>query len=204
MVSWFPVLFLFTQIQKQDSTDNLLSSLMVDLTKLLCNPRAWKQHITDRAQKPLAPTSTAKRCMVQPLNSMVVFSGRYLVNFSSWKFFMFSSHGQVNSIRINFLAELENMKISIRVQLNCLWNVISLINFFEGPRDKVSVVFAKLFFRGFGSVYIPNSMTSLVMITSHLLKLNVLICHTHSFLNLPGTSHQFGRAAGDNWVTWTF
>ena len=115
------LLFLFSQMQKEDSIDSLLSSLMVDLTKLLCNPRAWKQHNTDLAQKPLAPTSTAKRCTLQPLDSMVIFSGRYLLNFSSCHFSMFSSHGQVNSIRITFLVELENMTISGRSWVKAIW-----------------------------------------------------------------------------------
>ena len=89
-------------------------------------------------------------------------------------------------------------------KLSCFWNVISRINFFEGPIDKGSVAFGRLFFKGFGSVYIPDSMVSLVMITSHLLKLNVLFCHIHSFLNLPGTSLQLWRAVGDKWVMLMF
>ena len=84
--------------------------------------------------------------------------------------------------------------VEIELPLKCL------INFFEGPRDKASVAFGRLFFRGFGSVYILDPMAPLVMITSHLLKLNVLFCHIHSFFNLSGTSLQFGRAAGDKWV----
>ena len=33
-------LFLFNKMQKKDSLDSLLSFLMVDLTNLLCNPKA--------------------------------------------------------------------------------------------------------------------------------------------------------------------
>ena len=80
-----------------------------------------KQHITDLAQKPLAPTSTAKRCTLQPPDSMDVFSGRYLLNFSSCHFSMFSLHGQVNLIRITFLVELENMTIPGCIWVKIMW-----------------------------------------------------------------------------------
>ena len=103
-------------MQKGNSTDSLLNSLMVDLTKLLCNPKVWKQHITDLAQKPLAPASNAKRCLLQPLDSMIVFSGSYFLNFSSCHYSIFSLHRQVNLIRITFLVDLENMSIS-----GCRW-----------------------------------------------------------------------------------
>ena len=49
------LLFLFTQIQKE------LSFLVVELTKLLCNLIIPKQHITDLAQKPLAPLLLCKK-----------------------------------------------------------------------------------------------------------------------------------------------
>ena len=106
------LLFLFIQMQKEDSIDSLLSFLMVDVTKLLWNPSAQKQHITDLAQKLLAPTSTAKRCMLQPLDSMIVFRASYFLNFSSCHFSMFSSHAQVNLMKITFLVVLENLTIS--------------------------------------------------------------------------------------------
>ena len=115
------LLFLFMQMQKEDSIDSLFSSFMVHLTKLLCNTRAWKLHITDLVQKLLAPAFTAKRYTLQPLNSMVVFSGRYLLNFVSCHFSIFSSHGQVNFIRITFLVELENMTISWCSWVMSIW-----------------------------------------------------------------------------------
>ena len=34
------LLFMFSQMQKEDSINSLLNSLMIDLTKLLCNRRA--------------------------------------------------------------------------------------------------------------------------------------------------------------------
>ena len=47
-------------MQKEDSIDSLLSYVMVDLTKLLYNPRVCKKHITGLAQKPLAPPPLQK------------------------------------------------------------------------------------------------------------------------------------------------
>ena len=107
------LLFLFSQMQKEDSIDSLLRSLMIDLTKLLCKPRAGKQHITDLAQKPLAPNSAAKRCMLQPLDLMVVFSGRYLLNFLACYFSMYSSHGQVNSVRIGGIRKYDYNRVQL-------------------------------------------------------------------------------------------
>ena len=60
--------------------------------------------------------------------------------------------------------------LSLKWKLNCFRNVIKLTNFFEGPRDKVSVAFGRLFFQGFQSVHISSYMGSLVMVTVTLLR----------------------------------
>ena len=67
------LLFLFTQLRKKPSLDRLLSFLVVNFTKLLCNPSVQKQIITDLAQKPCVPISTAKICTLQPLVSIECF-----------------------------------------------------------------------------------------------------------------------------------
>ena len=105
------LLFLFTQMEKEDSIHSLLSSLMVDLTKMLCNPTVWKQHIPD----------LAKRCSLQTWDSMVVFIGRYLLNFLSCHLSLFSLHEQVNSIRITFLVELESKTIPLHSWVKATW-----------------------------------------------------------------------------------
>ena len=87
--------------------------------------------------------------------------------------------------------------MSLEWKLKCLWNVICLINFFEGPRYKVPVVFGRLLFKVFGTVCIPDSMVTLVIAIVHLSKLNFLFCHVYSFLNLPGTSHGNVLAEGE-------
>ena len=95
----FQSLFLFTQMQKKDSIDSLLSFFMVGLTKLLCNPSTRKQYVLDLTQKPLALTSTAKRCALQLLDSLFSVARIYSI-FHQTIF-------QVNPMKITFLVELE-------------------------------------------------------------------------------------------------
>ena len=74
------LLFLFTQMQKEDSIDRLLSFLAVDLTKLLRNTNARKQNITDLAKNILPPIYYEK--MYTPATGFSdCFSWQVLVQF---------------------------------------------------------------------------------------------------------------------------
>ena len=76
------------------------------------NPKLLKQHKTDREQYPLAPTFTANRSTVEPLFSITLFSGMYLLIFALCQAFMVSSHGHVSSIRITFFSLLGKIVMS--------------------------------------------------------------------------------------------
>ena len=77
------LLFLFTQLQTEDSTDSSLSFLMVYLPELLCNPNNNnilttktiyynKNDLLQIWHKLLALTSTTKRYALQLLGSMII------------------------------------------------------------------------------------------------------------------------------------
>ena len=100
-------LSLASQIEKEDSIDSLLTVFNVFFAEMLLKPRFHKQHNRDLEQNPLAPTSMAYRSTSQPLEFIADFNGKYLLILWSCHFSIFSSQGQVNSISITFLAELE-------------------------------------------------------------------------------------------------
>ena len=70
-------LFLASQIQKKHSIEDLLNFLIVFLMSLLSKPNLLKQHKTDLEQYTLAPTSTAKSSIHQPLDSMIALKAKY-------------------------------------------------------------------------------------------------------------------------------
>ena len=106
------LLFLASQIQKQDSMEDLLNFLMLFLIRVLLKPSFLRQHTTDLEQYPLAPTSTSKSSSDPPLDSIVVFKAKYLLILVLCHDSMFSSQGHVNSTSITFLRALENIVIS--------------------------------------------------------------------------------------------
>ena len=101
------MLFLASQIQKEDSIVSLITVFQDFLTKMLLKPWFHKQHNKDLEQNHLASTSMAYRPTSQPLDFIAHFNGKYLLTLWSCDFSIFSSQGQVNSIRIIFLDELE-------------------------------------------------------------------------------------------------
>ena len=72
-------------------------------------PKLLKQHKTDPEQYPLAATFTANRSTLQPLFSITFFSGKYLLTLVLCHSSMFSSHGQVNSMRITLFSLLQKI-----------------------------------------------------------------------------------------------
>ena len=75
-------------------------------------PKLLKQHKTDLEQYPLAPTSTSNRSMLQRLFSITLFSGMYLLILVLRHASMFSSHGDVSSMRITLFSLLEKIVMS--------------------------------------------------------------------------------------------
>ena len=105
-------MFLTSKIQKEHSIEHLLSYFIVLLMMQFMRPKLLKQHKTDPERYPLAPISTANRSTLQPLFSITFFSGKYLLTLVLCHSSMFSSHGQVNSMRITLSSLLEKIVMS--------------------------------------------------------------------------------------------
>ena len=106
------LVFLASQIQNEDSIEDLLNFLIVFLIRVLLKPSFLKQHKTDLEQYPLAPTSTAKSSTHQPLDSMIVFKAKYLLILVLCQDSIFSSQGHVSSMRTTFLKLFEKIVMS--------------------------------------------------------------------------------------------
>ena len=115
------LLFLASQIQKEHSIEHLLICFIVVLMVRFLKPKLLKQHKTDLEQYPLAPTSTANRSTLQPLFSITLFSGKYLLTLALCQASMFSSHGHVSSMRITLFSLLEKIVMSGLSSVNAMW-----------------------------------------------------------------------------------
>ena len=115
------LLFLATQILKEHSIEHLLICFMVVFIMRFLNSKLLKQHKTDLEQYPLAPTSTANRSTLQPLFSITLFSGKYLLTLALCQASMFSSHGHVSSMRITLFSLLEKIVMSGLSSVNAMW-----------------------------------------------------------------------------------
>ena len=109
------LLFLASQIQNEHSIEDLLNFLIVFLIRALLKPSFLKQHKTDLEQYPLVPTSTAKSSAHQPIDSMIVFKGKYFLILVLCKGLTFSSQGHVRSMRITFLKLFEKIQVNSRL-----------------------------------------------------------------------------------------
>ena len=114
------LLVLASQIQKELSIEYLLICFVVVLMVQFLNPKLLKQHKTDLEQYPLAPTSTANRSTLQPLFSITLFSGKYLLTLALCQASMFSSHGHVSSMRITLFSLLEKIVMSGLSSVNAM------------------------------------------------------------------------------------
>ena len=81
---------------------------------LLQNPNLFRQVVTDLEQYPLAPTSIAKRSQYQPLEEITLASPEYFDNFVECQDSIYSSQGQVSSIRMTRFRVFEKMTMSGR------------------------------------------------------------------------------------------
>ena len=99
-------------MQKEHSIEHLLNCFIVVLMVRFLKPKLLKQHKTDLEQYPLAPTSTANRSTFQPLLSIALFRGIYLLTLTLCQASMFSSHGQASSMRITLFSLLEKIVMS--------------------------------------------------------------------------------------------
>ena len=77
--------------------EHLLICFIVVLMVRFLKPKLLKQHKTHLEQYPLAPTSTANRSTLQPLFSITLFSGKYLLTLTLYQASIFPSHGHVSS-----------------------------------------------------------------------------------------------------------
>ena len=114
------LLFLASQIQKEHSIEHLLICFIVVLMVRFLKPKLLKQHKTDLEQYPLAPTSTANRSTLQPLFSITLFSGKYLLTLTLCQASMFSSHGHVSSMRITLFSLFEKIVMSGLSSVNAM------------------------------------------------------------------------------------
>ena len=112
--------FLASQIQKEHSIELLLICFIVVLMVRFLKPKLLKQHKTDLEQFPLAPTSTANRPTLQPLFSITLFSGKYLLTLALCQTSMFSSHGHVSSMRITLFSLFEKIVMSGLSSVNAM------------------------------------------------------------------------------------
>ena len=83
-------------------------------------PKLLTQHETDLEQYPLAPTSTANRSTLQPLFSITLFSGKYLLTLTLCQASIFSSHGRVSSMGITLLSLFEKIVMSDLSSVNAM------------------------------------------------------------------------------------
>ena len=114
-------LFLASQIQKVHSIEHLLICFIVVLMVRFLKPKLLKQHKTDLEQYLLALTSTANRSTLEPLFSITLFSGKYLLTLRLCQASMFSSHGHVSSIRITLFSLFEKIVMSGLSSVNAMW-----------------------------------------------------------------------------------
>ena len=106
------LLFLASQIQKEHSIEHLLICFIVVLMVQFFVPKLLKQYITDLEQYPLAPTSTANRSSFQPLFSITLFRGVYLLILVLSQASIFSLHGHISSMRITLFSLLKKIVMS--------------------------------------------------------------------------------------------
>ena len=111
------LLFLASQILKQHSIQDLLKFLIVLLISLLLKPSFFRQHKKDLEQYPLAPTSTTKSFIHQPLHSMIVFKAKYFLILVPCQDLLFSSQRHVSSMRITFFEWSDKIVMSVLVEL---------------------------------------------------------------------------------------
>ena len=90
-------MFLASQIQKEHPIEHLLICFIVVLVVQFLKPKLLKQHKTNLEQYPVPPTSTANRSTLQPLFSITLFSGKYLLTLALCQASMFSSHVRKDS-----------------------------------------------------------------------------------------------------------
>ena len=114
------LLFLASQIQKVHFIENFLICFIMVLMEQFFKPKLLKQHKTDLEQYPLAPTSTSNRSMLQRLFSITLFSGMYLLILVLRHASMFSSHGDVSSMRITLFSLLEKIVMSGLSSVNAM------------------------------------------------------------------------------------
>ena len=84
-------------------------------------PKLLKQRITDLEQYPLTPTSTANRSTLQPLFSITLLRGMYLLILALCQASMFSSHGHVSSMRSTLSSLLEKIVMSGLTSVKATW-----------------------------------------------------------------------------------
>ena len=106
------LLFLASQIQNKHFIEDLLNFLIVFLIRVFLNPSFLTQHKKDLEQYPLAPTSTVKSSTHQPLESTIIFKGKYLLILVLCQDSIFSLQEHVSSMRITFLKLFEKIVIS--------------------------------------------------------------------------------------------
>ena len=115
------LLFPASQIQKEHLIEYLLVCFIVVLMVWFHNPKLLKQYKTDLEQYPLAPTSTADRSRLEPLFSITLFSGKYLLTSALCEASIFSSHGHVSSMRITLFSLLEKIVMAGLKSVNAMW-----------------------------------------------------------------------------------
>ena len=102
-------LFSTSQIQKDHSIDHLLSCFIMALMVGFHKPKLLKQHNSGLGQYPLALTSNPNMSTFQPLFSITLFRGVYLLTLALCQASIFSSHGQLSSMRITLFSLLEKI-----------------------------------------------------------------------------------------------
>ena len=117
------LLFLASQIEKEHSIEHLLICFIMAWMVQFFKPKLLKQHITNLEQYPLAPTSTANRSTLQPLFSVTLFRGMYLLILELCQASIFPSHGHVSSMGIILFSLLVKMVISGLSSGKALWGV---------------------------------------------------------------------------------
>ena len=100
--------------------EHLLRSFIVVLMVRFLKPKLLKQHKIDLQRYHLAPTSTANRSTFHPLFSITLFRSMYLLILALRQASMFSSHGQVSSIRITLFSLRETIVITGLSSVNAM------------------------------------------------------------------------------------
>ena len=115
------LLFMASQIQKEHSIEHVLICFLVILMVRFFKPKLLKQHKTDLEQYPLAPTSTANKSTLEPLFSVILFSGKYLLTLALCQDSMFFWLGHVSSMRITIFSLLEKIIMSGLSSAKAMW-----------------------------------------------------------------------------------